>query len=336
MITLEENKDLTGLSTLGCTANARWYYELKTSSDLPLLVERIQQISSSIKVLGSGSNLVLTPNIDAVVVHNSLIGIEVVKQDDSYIWLEVQGGEIWHSFVNWCVVQGYSGVENLALIPGTVGAAPVQNIGAYGVEVASVVEQVTAFDIQLNEFVTLTAEDCKFSYRDSLFKEHEGRFVISSVRFKLSKQLQPILTYGPLQALADHPNLNVQLIFDSVIAVRTEKLPDPASIPNAGSFFKNPIISVDAFSSLVKQFPDIVHYPAGSNIKLAAGWLIDQVGLKGQSNLDGVGCYAKQALVLVNPNKANGEAVLAWAGWVQQQVYKKFGVTLEMEPRIWR
>ncbi|MFQ3229147.1 UDP-N-acetylmuramate dehydrogenase [Reinekea sp.] len=336
MIKLEPNKDLSLCSTLACPSTAQCYFELSYKDDIPFVVASTKELGLPLLVLGGGSNLVLTPKINSVVVRNTIKGIEQLSKTDKNVTLRVGAGENWHKFVTWCVAQNYSGLENLALIPGTMGAAPVQNIGAYGVEIATLVTQVNAYDLVEEKFICIPNEECQFRYRDSLFKDHEGRYVITSVELKLNRELKPNLSYGPLKILEQNEHLTVKHIYEAVIAIRTEKLPDPKVIPNAGSFFKNPILSTAQFKGVLELFPDLVHYPAGDQVKLAAGWLIDQAGLKGRVNDQGVGCYEKQALVVVNPKRANGDAILDWAETVKQRVFEHFGVHLEMEPRIWR
>lgn len=336
MIKLDPNKDLSPFSTLACPSTAQWYTELCTEDDIPFIVDAAKKIDKTLLMLGGGSNLVLKPNINSVVVRNLIKGIDQLSITEKNVLLRVGAGENWHDFVTWCVEQNFSGMENLALIPGTVGAAPVQNIGAYGIEISSLVSQVHAYDLLEEKPISISNEACRFRYRDSLFKDNEGRYLITSVELILNRELKPNLSYGPLKILEQNKQLTVTNIYDAVIAIRTEKLPDPKVIPNAGSFFKNPILSLGQFKVVLDAFPDIVHYPAGDQVKLAAGWLIDQAGLKGQGNEQGVGCYEKQALVVVNPKRANGDAILNWADTVKKRVFDHFGVQLEMEPRIWR
>jgi UDP-N-acetylmuramate dehydrogenase len=286
-------------------------------------------------VLGGGSNLILSKNLPYLVLNYAGKGITTISEDSESVVLSVKAGEVWHEFVEWSVQHNLSGIENLALISGHTGASPVQNIGAYGVEVCDVIECVRAFDFSKDQWVDFTRDECEFAYRDSIFKKYENRFLITEVVFKLSKVFNPILDYGPLVKLKENTNLEVADVFNEIIAVRSAKLPDPDIIPNAGSFFKNPIVDAQQEQIIRKKHPFLVSYPHGSKFKLAAGWLIEQSGLKGRSGDDGVGCFDKQALVLVNPMRADADAVLRWAERVRFEVNKKFGVELEIEPRCW-
>ena len=328
-------KDLSELNTLGVTAMAEQYAEIQNETQLLEVVEFAKASKKEIRVLGGGSNLILRRELTYLVVNNVAKGISIVSEDERYAVVSARAGEVWSDFVDWAVSNNLSGIENLALIPGSVGASPVQNIGAYGVEVGDVIESVKAYDFESNQWFLFTKEQCDFGYRNSVFKKYENRYFISEVVFKLSKLFDPVLDYGPLAALKAIPDLSVKDVFKEVVSIRTAKLPDPAVLPNAGSFFKNPIVGRKQREELLNRFPNLVSFEYGSKYKLAAGWLIDQAGLKGRSAPDGVGCYSKQALVLVNPNRADAESVLSWSDYVKQEVKLKFGVDLEIEPRIW-
>lgn len=290
-------------------------------------------------LLGGGSNMLLVNDIDNLVVHLNSKGKEIIKQDDKFVWLRVAAGENWHDFVLWCLENNYGGIENLALIPGNVGTCPIQNIGAYGVEVKDVIEEVHAIEIETSKEVILSNFECKFSYRDSIFKNtQKGKYILTGVTFKLSTKKHAINdSYGAIQTILAEKSVKeptIKDIADSVIAIRSSKLPDPDKIGNSGSFFKNPIVPVADFKVLQKKYPSIPSYAAGSKlVKLAAGWLIDQCGLKGK-RIGDAGVHQKQALVLVNYGNATGENILDLAKSVQKEVKEKFGVTLEMEVNI--
>lgn len=322
--------------TLASPATAKWYCEPSHRGDIEQVLSYCKTHDLKLKILGEGSNVVMPACVDAMVVRLANRGCQLIKEYDDSVLIQAQAAHQWHDFVEWCVTHHYCGVENLAFIPGTVGAAPVQNIGAYGMELLNVVHCVEAYDISENRWKILTKHDCAFSYRDSVFKRQEGRYLIFSVTFKLDKKLSPILNYGPLAKLADHTALTATDIFNEVITVRRSKLPNPDELPNAGSFFKNPIVEAAKLNELLSDFPDLVHYPASLGAKLAAGWLIEQCGLKGKADQEtGVGCYSKQSLVLINPSNASGADVMRWAEHVKSQVFSRFGVLLEVEPRYW-
>jgi UDP-N-acetylmuramate dehydrogenase len=267
----------------------------------------------------------------------NIAGQVVTHEDGSNTYLSVGAGVNWHELVQWTLTQNLPGLENLALIPGTVGATPIQNIGAYGVEVAQYIESVSVFDTQSNAFVTLSNQDCEFAYRDSHFKQNPKRYIVTEVLFKLPKAWESRVHYADLaKYFADKLNTSPspQEIFDAVCQIRTQKLPDPKVIGNAGSFFQNPIVSSEQFNTLVQQFPNIVSYPdtAGQR-KLAAGWLIDQCGFKGK-RLGEAGVYEKQALVIVNHGNASASDILNLAKQIQEAVQKQYSVKLDIEPNI--
>lgn len=335
MLTFDSGFALTELNTLGIPGRAECFCRLTDLDQIPAILEHARQQQLPVRVLGGGSNLILSDTVKALVVKVELMGIEIHRHSQEDVLLTVQAGENWHDFVRYCVGQGYYGLENLALIPGTVGACPVQNIGAYGVEVGSFIDQVNAIDLTTGQLVHFSQADCAFLYRDSYFKQHENRFLITDVRFRLSTRFSPVLSYGPLAALNDQHELSAMDVLNRVVDIRRQKLPDPEVIPNAGSFFKNPIVGAEQVRGLLHQFPEMVHFPYGYDYKLAAGWLIDQAGLKGQFNDDSVGCYEHQALVVVNPRHAGYQSVADWATQVQRSVSDIFGVTLDIEPRHW-
>lgn len=287
--------------------------------------------------MGGGSNMLLLNNFDGLVIRMNIRGIEHrISHND--VFIEAGAGEVWNDLVNFCVIRGYAGLENLSLIPGSVGASPIQNIGAYGVELKDVFRSCNAFELSTGEFRTFSKEDCRFGYRESVFKgELKEQYIIVSVKFQLSLTPQFNLKYGAIEQELVSRHITSPTIKDVsqvVSHIRVSKLPDPSTIGNAGSFFKNPVISEDIFKSLQIKFPEIVHYPAGdSKIKLAAGWLIEQCGWKGKV-AGHTGTWKNQALVLVNHGGATGAEVYAFSSQIIDSVYAKFGVSLQREVNI--
>jgi len=275
--------------------------------------------------------MLLPEQIDALVLHMDIQGIEMLEGNEQHQCLRVGGGQVWHDFVLWTTEQKLYGLQNLALIPGLVGASPVQNIGAYGVEVGEFIHAVEVYDRKLKKFDSIPASDCHFSYRHSIFKDDPTRYVITHVTFKLLKQANLKLNYGDLKA-AVGDNLTAENLQQQVIRIRQSKLPDPKEFPNVGSFFKNPIVNQQVFDQIAVHFPNLPHYPqANDQVKMAAGWLIDQAGWKGKQ-LGPVGMFHKQALVLVNYGHASLTDVRQAYGAVQQAVWDKFKIMLEPEP----
>ncbi|MFV9473839.1 UDP-N-acetylmuramate dehydrogenase [Advenella sp. RU8] len=328
-----QQKDLSRLNTLGLKSLARNYISLCNKKDLT-------GISGLLKpgvpyfILGGGSNVVLSEQVDQIVVHNQLKGICLVRESDTDWLVEAAAGEIWHDFVVYCTQQGWYGLENLALIPGTVGAAPVQNIGAYGVEVKDRLDSVVAYDPLTQTERIFNNEQCRFAYRDSIFKHEDGKgLIITAVRFRLPKQWVPVLSYPDLQQYEGlQSGLAAQAVLDAVCEIRRRKLPDPKVTGNAGSFFKNPIVSAQHYWQLKEQFPGIVAYEQPNNsYKLAAGWMIDQCGWKGRQ-LGNAGVHARQALVIINTGNACAADIIAIAKAIAGDVRQKFGVSLEPEP----
>ncbi len=287
-------------------------------------------------VLGGGSNMLFTQDVTDVLILMRNKGIEITKEDRKNIFIKVDAGEIWDDFVAYCTEKNYGGIENLSLIPGTVGASPVQNIGAYGVEVKDVIEELEAVCIKTGEKKIFKNSECKFTYRNSIFKnELKNRYVILNVTYKLSKFPELKLSYGNLQNEINNKNPSIKDVREAVIRIRKAKLPEPENLPNAGSFFKNPVISKEQFKKLIKIFPELVSYPfEEGKIKLAAGQLIDLCGLKGEKE-KGVGVHEKQALVIVNYDNADGKTILKFSEKIQQAVFKKFNVKIEREVRVY-
>lgn len=289
-------------------------------------------------IIGGGSNVLFTNNVDCLVLLNQLKGIAKVKEDEEYIYLKAGGGEVWHQFVLYCLEQNYAGVENLTFIPGYVGASPMQNIGAYGVEIKDVFHELTAIHKYTLEEQIFSNRDCGFGYRESVFKnKYKNEFVIMDVTYRLRKKPAFNIEYGVIKEELEKQNiseLSITAIANAIIAIRSSKLPDPSKIGNAGSFFKNPSISKERFELLKDKFPNIVAYEnPDATVKLAAGWLIEQCGLKGYRMGD-AGVHEKQALVLVNYGNASGRDILEIKNLVVNTVFEKFGITLTPEVNI--
>ena len=289
-------------------------------------------------VLGGGSNILLTRDIDGLVLKNEIPGIEVLGEDEDHYWVSAGAGVVWHQFVMYCLQHNMAGAENLALIPGNVGASPMQNIGAYGVEIKDIFHSLEAWHIHDLVPVQFSHSDCAFDYRDSVFKhKHKSEFVITKVQFRLNKKPVFKTAYGAIQQQLEEmkvEDLSIQAIAEAVIQIRSSKLPDPKKIGNAGSFFKNPELSNEDFQRLQLKYPDIVGYPLhGGKVKLAAGWMIEQCGWKGY-RIGDAGCHEKQALVLVNYGAASGDEILRLSKRIQEDVLQKFNVTLQTEVNI--
>ncbi len=334
---VQQNVDLQGYNTFGLPARAKWFYPLRDSSELPRLAQLAEFDPATVLWLGGGSNVLFDGDYPGLVVRMENTGVSEVKREGGRVWLDAQAGEVWHDFVRRTLDWGLSGLENLSLIPGTVGASPVQNIGAYGVEVKEVIDSVYCFDWHTREFVRLSNQACRLSYRESLFKqEGKGRYTIVSVRFVLHENFELRAQYGDLaKVLAElcaGREPTAKDVSDAVCRIRTQKLPDPAVLGNAGSFFKNPVVPAGQAQRLLADYPGMPHYPqADGSEKLAAGWLIDQCGLKGFS-VGGAAVHDKQALVLVNRGGATAEDVRALSQEVCRRVAQRFDVVLHPEP----
>jgi UDP-N-acetylmuramate dehydrogenase len=336
--TLHERFALREFNTFGVEARARWFCCVRTADELAALAAEPKLAGLPRLVLGGGSNLLLTRDFDGLVIKVEVPGVRELGEADGAWQVEVGAGENWHATVERLLAMGRPGLENLALIPGNCGAAPIQNIGAYGLELAERFAGLTAWDFETQKEVRMSAADCDFGYRDSAFKHAlHGRRAILSINLALPRQWQPVAGYADvaheLQA-RDIARPQPHDIFDAVVAIRRRKLPDPAAIGNAGSFFKNPIVSREKHRSLIAHYPSLASYPLpGGRVKLAAAWLIDAAGLKGVTR-GRAGVYEKQALVLVNRGGATGAEILALAREVQEKVAEKFGLWLEPEPVI--
>jgi UDP-N-acetylmuramate dehydrogenase len=332
---LSPNLGLRDRNTFGFDTSAELAYEITTAEQIPAVIAEIAEKDLPWRVLGGGSNVILPKVLPGATLLMNIAGQEMISADENSTLIAVGAGVNWHEFVAWTLENNFPGLENLALIPGTVGAAPIQNIGAYGVELAEYIDSVEAFDIKTHAFVTLTKDACQFAYRDSYFKQNPHRFIVTKVVFKIPKQWQARIHYADLaKQFADNSNPSPEEIFLAVCRIRTHKLPDPKVIGNAGSFFQNPIVPKEQYETLLHQYPNLVSYPdAAGKRKLAAGWLIDQCGFKGQ-RIGNVGVYENQALVLVNHGDGTAQDILGLAQCIQDKVKKEFGVSLEIEPNI--
>ncbi len=339
-----ENYALKNLNTFGIDETARYYAAFNDVFELESLVARHKQLAAVAKqaplILGGGSNILLTGTVNRFVLKNNILGIDIIKEDTNHVYVKAGAGENWHRFVLFCIENNLAGVENLSLIPGNVGASPMQNIGAYGVEIREVFDELEAFDLQNGKSYMFSVNDCEFGYRESVFKrKYKDRFVILNVTFRLNKKPSFKTSYGAITQELERmgvKQLSIRAISQAVINIRTSKLPDPAVIGNAGSFFKNPTVNKAVYTKLVSNHPGLVAYPVDDgNYKLAAGWLIEQAGWKGYRKGD-AGCHAQQALVLVNHGRATGSEVYALSEEILQSVKKKFGVTLEREVNVVR
>lgn len=332
---VQKDVQLKPYNTFGIEATAKYFVEVSSIEQLKEILQNPDYQPIKRLVLGGGSNMLLTKDFDGLVIKMSIKGMEVVKETEENIWIKAGAGVVWHDLVMHCVDQNYAGIENLSLIPGTVGAAPMQNIGAYGIEIKEVFEELEALEIETGEIRTFDKATCNFGYRESIFKhEAKDKYIILNVTFKLSKNPTFHLEYGAIRdTLAEMGvlELGIRAISDAVIHIRQSKLPNPAEIGNAGSFFKNPEIPNTQFEALKAQFPTIPSYPVNeTTTKVPAGWLIEQAGWKGQ-RFGNVGVHAKQALVLVNYGGGKGEEIKDLSQKIQASVKEKFGIQLSAE-----
>jgi UDP-N-acetylmuramate dehydrogenase len=338
MLRIEENISLKNLNTFGIEANCNYYTEIYSINDfLELLKTEIYRNNEHL-IIGGGSNILLTQNFKGLVIRICLKGKEIIQEDENFVTVKIAAGENWHEFVIWCIDNGFAGLENLSLIPGCVGASPMQNIGAYGVEIKERFKELEAFDLKTGERKMFSNEECKFGYRESIFKnEAKGKYLITSVFFTLNKNPELNISYGAIASELHAAGVlkpDIRAVSDAVVRIRKSKLPNPAETGNAGSFFKNPEVSASKHDELKKTYPELVSYALpNSNYKLAAGWLIEQCGLKGYEH-KGAAVHDKQALVLVNKKNASGNSVYELSTYVLEQVNIKFGVQLEREVNI--
>ena len=332
---VQENVQLNSFNTFGIAAQARYFAEVSTIEQVKALLQNPDYQSLERLILGGGSNILLTKNFEGLVIKIAIKGLEIMQETADNIWLKVGAGVVWHDLVMHCVNNNYAGMENLSLIPGTVGAAPMQNIGAYGVEIKEVFDSLEALDIATGQVVVFDKATCNFGYRESIFKhEAKGKYIILNVTFKLNRKPSFHVEYGAIKdTLADMgvTEFSVKAISDAVIKIRQSKLPNPAEIGNAGSFFKNPEIPKVQFEKLKIDFPALPCYPINdTTVKVPAGWLIEQAGWKGQ-RFGGVGVHNKQALVLVNYGGGKGQEIKELSEKIQASVNLKFGIMLSVE-----
>ena len=332
---IKENISLKKYNTFGISVFAKRFISVDSVYEL----QQLLKVEKDFFLISGGSNMLLTRDIEKLVIHINTKGISIDKEDDNFVYLTVNSGENWHDFVLWCVSQNYGGIENLSLIPGNVGTCPIQNIGAYGVEVKDTITVVEGLEVASGKILTFSNKDCKFGYRNSIFKNtHKRKIIITSVGFKLTKKNHQLNTsYGAIEThLISNKISNPSLkdISDAVISIRKSKLPDPKDIGNSGSFFKNPVIPMSQFLKLKKEHPTIPSYlVSDTEIKVPAGWLIEQSGFKGKRFGD-AGVHHKQALVIVNYRNASGQDIYELAKKIKQTVQKKFKISLEIEVNI--
>jgi len=336
-MTIQNNFSLKKYNTFGIEAKAKQFVAVNSIEDLNTILKEHQ--SEPKFILGGGSNMLLTQDIEALVIHIDLKGKKVLKEDDNFVWVESQAGENWHEFVLWSIDQNFGGLENMSLIPGNVGTTPVQNIGAYGTEIKDTFISCDAMNIASQEMKTFTKEDCNFGYRESIFKhEAKDQFIITSVVFKLTRRDHKINTsYGDITKELEKQNVTTPSLKDvsnAVIAIRQSKLPDPAALGNSGSFFKNPIIPKEQYEKVHALHPEMPHYVVSeTEVKVPAGWLIEKAGFKGKRFGD-AGIHKNQALVLVNYGNATGQEILSVSRDIQATILKEFGIAIEAEVNV--
>jgi len=334
MIRFLENYPLQQHNSFGVDVKAKYFFEFTEIEDLATFLQSNETwMDEEILILGEGSNILFLDDFDGLVIHPNVPGSNIINEDKQFVYIEVGAGENWDEFVKYCVDNHFGGIENLAFIPGNVGAAPVQNIGAYGQELSNVVESVKGYDLKKHEFVEYSNKACQFSYRDSIFKNKlKNKFIILSVIFRLDKFPQFQLDYSKLEEkVSEHGEINLQNIKKAVIDIRSAKLPDINVIGNAGSFFKNPVVDIETAKLIEGEYKDMPVYKAGKGkVKLAAGWLIEKCGWKGYREGD-LGVHEKQALVIVNYGNASGKDIYRLSEKIKQSVLKQFDVELERE-----
>lgn len=336
-LNVEADVSLQPFNTFGVATRARYLAHAHDDAEVGEALQAAKRLQLPLLVIGGGSNLLLTGDVEALVLRMASRGLRIVSSQGDAVLVEAEAGEPWHPFVQWTLEQGLQGLENLSLIPGTVGAAPMQNVGAYGVEIKDVFAGLTALDRHTGELREFTLGECEFAYRDSRFKREAGRWLILRVRFALARAGALRLDYGPLRQRLAEQGVSEPTASDvsrAICSIRSEKLPDPAVLGNAGSFFKNPLVSADLAAQLRVEHADLVAYPqADGQVKLAAGWLIEKAGWKGFRDGD-AGVHSQQALVLVNYGGATGAQLLALARRIQADIQARFAVSLEIEPNI--
>ena len=328
---------LKNYNTFGIEAKAKQFVAVHTIDDLRLVLQ--QNATEKKFVLGGGSNMLLTQDVDALVIHIDLKGKKIIQENEDFVWVECQAGENWHEFVLWTLQQNFGGLENMSLIPGNVGTTPVQNIGAYGTEIKDTMVSCTAMKIDSQDMKTFSNADCQFGYRESIFKQEvKDQYIITSVVFQLTKRNHKINTaYGDIQAELSKngiDNPTIQDVSNAVIAIRQSKLPDPKELGNSGSFFKNPILLKSDFEKIHAKFPDMKYFEISeTEVKVPAGWLIEQAGFKGKRFGD-AGIHKNQALVLVNYGNATGQEILNVSKDIQETIFNTFGIRIEAEVNV--
>ena len=336
---IESDVSLKNFNTFGIDVSSKLFSQAENEDHVRNVIQSTEFMRNSSLILGGGSNVLFTKNFDGIVLRNHIQGIEVIEETKEYVLVKVGGGVVWHDFVLHCIKKGWHGVENLSLIPGNVGASPMQNIGAYGVEIKEVFYELEAIHLQTGEIHYFNNSACEFGYRESVFKNKlKGQYLISRVIYKLSKKGNYTISYGAIEKQLESmgvQELSAKSISDAVIAIRQSKLPDPKKIGNSGSFFKNPIVDKSTYHMVKSNFPDVVAYSAGKGfMKLAAGWLIEQAGWKGKT-FGNYGVHKHQALVLVNYGGASGKEIYDLSAEILDSIKEKFGVQLEREVNIY-
>lgn len=333
-----QNKSLKSYNTFGLDVSAQYFVEANSSVEIINALDFAKENNQQIMLLNGGSNMLLTHDFDGLVLKLNLKGIEIISENEDFVEVKVNSSENWHEFVSWTLENDFGGLENLSLIPGNAGTAPMQNIGAYGVEIKDKMTQLSALEISTRKIRTFSNEECQFGYRESIFKnELKGQFIILDVSFRLSRQNHILNTsYGAIQSELEKLNIQnptIQDVSKAVINIRQSKLPDPKDIGNSGSFFKNPVIPKSQFEELQKEFVNISGYVSGEEVKVAAGWLIENAGWKGKRFGD-AGVHEKQALVLVNYGKATGQEIFDLSQRIMDDILTKYGIQLEREVNI--
>jgi UDP-N-acetylmuramate dehydrogenase len=337
-MTVRENISLKPYNTFGIDVKTRFFIELLTEEDVFSFFSSGNDFPKPFLFIGGGSNMLFTKNFEGTVIRISTKGISITEENDDFVVVRAASGENWDDFVKYCVEKGWGGLENLSLIPGNVGTGPIQNIGAYGVEIKDVIIDIEAIHLETFEKAVLSKDVCEFGYRDSIFKgKAKGKYFILSARFRLLKHAEPKLDYGTIREELQVMNVTTPSIADvrkAVCRIRQRKLPDPIKIGNAGSFFKNPVVSEEKFLELKNRYPAIVSFPQGDCYKIAAAWMIEKCGWKGR-RIGDAGVHEHQPLVLVNHGSANGNEILQLANQVSDSVFKEFGIRLEAEVNIY-
>lgn len=334
---IEKNISLKPHTTFKIGGEAKFFVKLKNISEIEKIITLKEEENLPIFILGGGSNIIVSDNkLNLIVVKNEILGKEIISEEKDFVIFKIGAGENWDDFVLYCAQNNFSGLEALSLIPGTVGGAPIQNIGAYGEEVGNLIESVEVYDTLDKKFKNFSKKDCEFSYRDSIFKKNPNRYIVLYVLFKLFKNKEiKIPNYPGVKDFLNFSNVTIKDIRETIIKIRSSKLPDPKIIPNVGSFFKNPIVSKIFFEELKEKYPDIKFFNSGDEFKIPAGWLLEKAGLKGQS-FEKISVYENNALVLVNKNDGTFEEVLKTKNEIIEKIKENFGITLEMEPVIVR